>query len=100
SCIMKKISNDEYYNLFCRWRASGISKASFAEGEGISRTVFYYWCRKFGMEQSSPTDQPSFSLITPDVGFHKEPVVRISYPSGVSIEFFGKVEIDSVKKLL
>ncbi|SDA97382.1 hypothetical protein SAMN03080617_04365 [Algoriphagus alkaliphilus] len=97
---MKKISNDDYYSLFCRWQASGISKASFAEGEGISRTTFYYWCKKLSLGQSAPTDQSSFSLVTPDVGFQKEPVVRISYPSGVSIEFFGKVEIDSVKRLL
>ena len=97
---MKKVSNDEYYSLFCRWQASGISKASFAEGEGISRTTFYYWCRKFSPGQTSPTVQSSFSLVTPDVGFQKEPVVRIIYPSGVSIEFFGKVEIDSVKRLL
>jgi hypothetical protein len=97
---MKKISNDDYYDLFSRWQASGISKASFAEGEGISRTAFYYWCKKFSLGQTSPTVQSSFSLVTPDVGFQREPVVRISFPSGVSIEFFGKVEIESIKKLL
>jgi hypothetical protein len=37
---LKKISNVKYYDLFSRWQASGISKASFAEGEGISGTVF------------------------------------------------------------
>jgi hypothetical protein len=39
-------------------------------------------------------------VITPDLGFQKEQVVRISYPSGVSIEFFGKVDAESIKKLL
>jgi len=97
---MKKISNEEYYVLFCRWQSSGKSKASFAEDEGISRTVFYYWCRKFSQEQSSAANDPAFSLIAPDGGFQKDPVVRISYPSGVSIELFGKVGIESVKKLL
>jgi hypothetical protein len=37
--------------------------------------------------------------ISPDIGFQREPVVRISYPSGVIIEFFAKVEIESIKKL-
>lgn len=97
---MKKISNDEYYDLFSRWQASGKSKASFAEDEGISRTAFYYWCRKFSMEEAPPTGQSSFSVITPDIGFQREPVVRISYPTGVSIEFFARVEIESIKKLL
>ena len=97
---MKKINNDEYFDLFIRWQASGKTKASFAEEEGISRTAFYYWCRKFSMEEPSNTVQSSFSVITPDLGFQREPVVRISYPSGASIEFFGKVEIESIKKLL
>jgi hypothetical protein len=97
---MKKISNDEYYDLFNRWQLSGKSKASFAKDEVISRTAFYYWCRKSSLEGSSSTDHSSFSMITPDIGFQREPVVRISYPSGLSIEFFGKVGIESIKKLL
>lgn len=97
---MKKISKDGYYSLFCRWQASGISKASFAGAEGISRTAFYYWCKKFSSGQTSPAGQSSFSLVTPGAGFQEEPAVRITYPSGVSIEFFGKVEIGSIKTLL
>lgn len=97
---MKKISNDEYYDLFSRWQVSGKSKASFAEEEGISRTTFYYWCRKFSMEAVPPSGQSSFSLITSGPGYQREPVVRISYPSGVIIELFAEVGIDSIKKLL
>jgi transposase-like protein len=97
---MKKISNDEYYDLFSRWQVSGKSKASFAEEEGISRTTFYYWCKKFSMEELSLPVQSSFSVVTPELGFQREPVVRISFPSGVNIEFFGKVEIESLKMFL
>ena len=97
---MKKISNDEYYDLFSRWQVSGKSKASFAEEEGISRTSFYYWCRKFSLEEPSLPVQSSFSMITPELGFQREPVFRISFPSGVIIEFFGRVDIESIKKLL
>jgi hypothetical protein len=39
-------------------------------------------------------------VITPDLELQREPVVRISYPTGVVIEFFGKVGIESVKELL
>jgi len=97
---MKKISKDEYYDLFSRWQASGKSKASFAEDEGIPRSAFYYWCRKFSKEDPTPSIQSSFSVITPDIGCQKEPVVKINYPSGMSIEFFGKADIDTIKKLL
>jgi hypothetical protein len=49
-----------------------------------------------------PSDKPHISsvVITSDIGFQREPVVRISYPSGLSIEFFGKVGVESIKKLL
>lgn len=97
---MKTISNDEYYDLFSRWQVSGKSKASFAEEEGISRTAFYYWCRKFDMKQPSLNGQSSFSLVFPNPGLQKDPVIKINYPSGISIELFGKVDSDTVKKLL
>jgi hypothetical protein len=97
---MKKNGNDEYYDLVNRWQTSGKSKASFAQEEGISRTTFYYWCKKMSVKQSSSTDQSSFSLVPPHLGFQKDPVIKINYPSGICIEFFGKVDIDSVKKLL
>ncbi|WP_373497423.1 IS66 family insertion sequence element accessory protein TnpA [Aquiflexum sp.] len=97
---MKKINNDEYYDLVCRWQVSGKSKAAFAEEEGISRTAFYYWCKKFSVKQSSTTHQSSFSLVSPHIGFQLDPVIKINFPSGISIEFFGKVDSDTVKKLL
>lgn len=97
---MKKISNDEYYDLFIRWQASGKTKASFASEEGISRTVFYYWCKKFSEEESVQADGTLFSMITPENGFQREPIVKINFPSGVSIEFFGKVEIESLKNFI
>lgn len=96
---MKKISNEEYQNLFIRWQDSGISKAEFAALEGISKTTFYYWCRKFE-EGTAQGDMPGFSHIGSVPGFQKEPYVRINYPSGVSIEFFGQVSPDSIKGLL
>jgi hypothetical protein len=35
---MKKISNNEYFDLIFRWQVLGKSKANFAEDEYISRT--------------------------------------------------------------
>jgi transposase-like protein len=96
---MKKISNEEYQNLFIRWQESGISKAEFASREDLSKNAFYYWCRKFE-EGNAPADLPGFTHIGSVPGFQKEPFVRINYPSGVSIEFFGQVSPDSIKNLL
>ncbi|WP_460490230.1 IS66 family insertion sequence element accessory protein TnpA, partial [Belliella aquatica] len=94
------ISNDEYYKLFTKWQESGLSKAAFASEAGISRASFYYWCRKFEEETIDYADSSGFSLVNPEMGFQKDPILKINYPSGVSIEFFGQVDINSVKEFL
>ncbi|ERM81680.1 hypothetical protein P872_19480 [Rhodonellum psychrophilum GCM71 = DSM 17998] len=97
---MKKISNDEYYKLFTKWQGSGLSKAAFASEASISRVSFYYWCRKFEGQQDDSLFASGFSLVNPEMVFQKDPILKINYPSGVSIEFFGKVDITTIKELL
>lgn len=97
---MKKISNDEYYKLFTKWQGSGLSKAAFASEAGISRVSFYYWCRKFEDSPDNFPDASGFSLVNPEMVFQKDPTLKINYPSGISIEFFGQVDIKSVKEFL
>lgn len=97
---MNKISNDEYYKLFTKWQGSRLSKAAFASEAGISRASFYYWCRKFEGQQDDPPFASGFSLVNPKMEFQEDPILKINYPSGVSVEFFGKVDITSIKELL
>lgn len=98
---MKKISNDEYYDLFTRWQESGLSKGAYASEAGISRASFYYWCRKFEEQPFKNSSAASgFSLVNSEIEFQKDPIFKINYPSGVSIEFFGKVDITTIKELL
>jgi hypothetical protein len=97
---MKKTSNDGYYSLFIKWQESGLSKAAFAAEAGISRASFYYWCRKFEEQTIDPAVASGFSLINPAMGHEKDPIFKINYPSGISIEFFAKVDIHSLKEFL
>ncbi|KEO72227.1 IS66 family insertion sequence element accessory protein TnpA [Anditalea andensis] len=96
---MKKISNEAYQNLFIRWQESGIRKAEFAIREDLSKNAFYYWCRKFE-EGITSGGSRGFAQIRTGSSFKNDPVVRINYPSGVSIEFFGQIEPETVKRLL
>jgi hypothetical protein len=96
---MRKIDDSEYHDLVRRWRASGMSKAAFADGAGISRAVFYYWSRKLDGQDAPPVGESSFSLVSPRV-LQGDPLLRISYPSGVVLEFFAAVDPDTVRKLL
>jgi transposase-like protein len=97
---MKKISNEEYRELVRGWQTSGKTKASFAEEAGISRTTFYYWCKKFQEPVLGAVQGSCFSLLENHQFTERSPSVRINYPSGISIEFFGFPDSELVKKLV
>ena len=96
---MKKTSNEAYYSLFCKWQESGQSKASFAATVGIPKATFYYWCKKFDTDSVTTASPSPFSIIPMD-HITASPVARISYPSGISVELFGVVDVVTVRELV
>lgn len=97
---MKKTSIETYYELFYRWQRSGLSKSAFADSEGISKVSFYSWCKKFETNTDSQDSPSGFSRIELAEAVPSVAVARISYPSGVSVEFFGSVDTDRIKALV
>ena len=96
---MEKISNEVYYDLFCRWQGSGLNKAAFAAREGIPKVSFYYWCKKFESKPDLPELRSGFTRIgLPATS--PSAVAKISYPSGVSLELFGQLDANTIKALL
>lgn len=96
---MKKTSNEAHYSLFCKWQESGQSKTAFAASAGIPKATFYYWCRKFDTD-TVPTSSPSPFSIIPTDHITASPVARINYPSGISVELFGAVDVETVRELV
>ena len=97
---MKKTSIEIYYELFYRWQNSGLSKAAFADREGISKASFYSWSKKFETKADSQDSQSGFSRIELAEATFQPAVARINYPSGVSVELFGPLDPDRIKALL
>ena len=97
---MKKTSIETYYELFYRWQRSGLSKAAFADREGVPKVNFYSWCKKFEAKTDLPDSQPGFTRI--ELAEHTVPsaVARISFPGGISVELFGSVDPDWIKALV
>ena len=97
---MKKTSNQDFIELYRTWKVSCMSKAAFAAANNVSKASFYYWTNKFLREESNSGTSASFSLIaSPEVNLHG-PAARINYPSGVSIDIFGRLDAEMVKSLL
>lgn len=97
---MKKTSIETYYELFYRWQRSGLSKAAFADREGISKVSFYAWSKKFETKTDSQESQSGFSRIELAEATSQVAVARINYPSGISVELFGFLDPDRIKALL
>lgn len=98
---MKKTRIESYYELFFRWQRSGLSKAAFADREGIPKVSFYYWAKKFETTKTDSQDSKSgFSRIELAETTSQVAVARINYPSGISVELFGSVDTDRIKALL
>lgn len=77
-----------------------MSKAAFAEREGIPKVSFYYWCKKFETKTDSRESVSGFSKIELAEATCQVTVAKINYPSGVSVELFGSFDTDRIKALL
>jgi transposase len=97
---MKKASIETYYELFYRWQRSGLSKAAFADSEGISKVSFYSWCKKFETKSDSQDASTGFTRIELAEATSHIAVAKINYPSGISLELFGPLDPDRIKALL
>lgn len=97
---MKKTSSEVYYDLFCKWQGSGMSKAAFADREGIPKVSFYYWCKKFDLKPDTKERRTDFTRIDFSQTASSSAVARVNYPNGVSVELFGFLDTDRIKALV
>jgi hypothetical protein len=102
---MKRHDADQMRSLYQQWLDSGQSKTRFAHTQGLIPTVFYYWVKKFQRQQpgpSFPSGLPGFRQLTLDQDLVKpahQPLARICYPSGLSIELYQMPDAALLKSL-
>lgn len=100
---MKRYSSTKMRQYYEEWLASGQSKSSFCMGKGIVKTTFYYWVKKFqGTDTSTKEEKQGFKplVLGQDIPTNnQDPVLRINYSSGVSIDFFDTMDADYIKRL-
>lgn len=87
---------DEEQKAYCdTWKQSGLSKIKFCKQNNISESALYTWLKKFNNSaitadknsvQSTPIKFLQINNIEPNSGVsHRECVLEITMPSGVSI---------------
>lgn len=73
--------------------------SSFAAASNIPKQTFYYWCKKFTSKSNRSESGPSFSMVPMNIPDHT-PTLKINFPSGVSMELFGAVDLEMVRQLI
>ena len=92
---MKRHDEQEMRKLYLNWLDSGKSKAAFATEQQMVAATFYYWINKFQRQDLLSPTARGFSLLP--VGNHsglapREVLLRINYPSGITIEVYDVVD--------
>lgn len=100
---MKILKEQEMRMLFEKWHQSGKTKIAFCQEEGLIKSTFYYWIKKFQKEkvtvkQRKPSFTPLILEQKTDLN-NKQPIFRIKYISGVSIDFYDMVDAGFIKSL-
>lgn len=100
---MKTQKEQEMRLLFVKWQQSGKTKIAFCKEEGLIKSTFYYWIKKF--QEPKTVVKNKETGFTPLVLEHhsslndQQPVLRINYSSGVTIDFFKEVDARYIKNL-
>ena len=87
------------HGLYQSWKDSGKSMAGFAIENGLVPTTFYYWAKKFRKKHAEEPPAGGFNLLKISPSGGQGASVRISYPSGITVELFGTPDRDLIRSL-
>jgi len=102
---MKRQHRSYWFKHFQNWEETSLKKIEYAQEHKLSRSAFYYWVMKFSKENKDhlPLEKHGFeevSVVTGKVEPICSPSIIIRYPSGVSIEWKGPVDMAQLKALV
>lgn len=100
---MKKYNEQEMLKLYVKWEESGKTKVAFCKEEGIIKTTFYYWTKRFqGSKPGKAMGKTGFTPLVLDQDIsptNLRPFFRINYSCGISIDFFDTADAGFIKSL-
>lgn len=93
---MRHYTEKQKQHWLTEWELSGLSIRKFVEGKPFSLASFHNWIRKSrGAEKES-----SFIQVRPAVTLPMGSYARLTYPSGVVLEFHEHIDIPTLKALV
>jgi hypothetical protein len=102
----RKYSQQEMFGLIRKWEASGISQEKYLKDNGIAKSTFGFWRKKYLREQKGAAVQDrNFIPVKIDApveeyGQKAENQIELHYPSGVKLICSGNIEFARLMALI
>jgi hypothetical protein len=91
-------SKDEMYPVIEAWQDSGLTGQAFCDHNGIAKSVFYYWHKRYKADK-----QPG-GFVPIDINrAHNKPsdtFIEIQYPTGVILRLAGQTPLSTIRQYL
>lgn len=97
---------DEKERLISLWRSSGISQGAFCRQEGISRSTFQHWRKRydptyeFQKSRKKTKKFVSIEINTQEEYQQENHHLFIHYPNGVTMQCDARMNVENLKQLL
>ncbi len=92
------------YKLICQWEDSGLSQREFFAKNGIVKSTFGYWRKKYLADAENGKDKKDFiavKLAQSEVTTEGQLAeLELIYPNGVRLKFTSDIELSRLKPLI
>jgi len=91
------------YSLIRKWESSGLSQTQFFRQNGVSKSTFGYWRKKYLNEEGKNKPQDTFIPVkianTPKAD-NNPSVLEVVYPNGVRLVCSAGMDLSRLKPLI
>jgi hypothetical protein len=91
----KRRTKEEMFPIIEAWQSSGLTKQVFCDQQGMAKSVFFYWHKKYKAEQDPGGFLP---MKIEDDSSHTK--IEIVYPNGIMLRFPGNTSSAIIRQYL
>lgn len=86
---------EQMFSVIEQWQQSNLPQHIFCHEQGITYTTFYYWLRRYRLQQETGGGFLSVNMTSSREGF-----IEVRYPSGVILQLPSGISLSAIKQLI
>ena len=99
----KKYTKDQMFALIRKWETSGLFQEQFFRQQGIAKSTFGYWRKKYLKETGNRKQKDSFipvKIATTENAGNNHEVLELVYPNGIRLVCSSGMDLSRLKPLI